>query len=787
VTGSRDPLLVAAILLATPAVAVSASPGEVQRVDFERHVVPLLSKLGCNTGACHSSFQGKGGLRLSLFGSEPDRDYLALTRDGLGRRADPASPDHSLVLLKATGTVPHGGGKRLERGSWMYAVLRDWVASGCGRIPGSGRVRHLDVQPGEYLFGRSEEEVNLRVQAAYEDGTTADVTRFCEFRVKDEAVATASSAGTIQTIGPGETPIIISCKGDFAIARVLVPADHTLPWPDLPVANRVDEEVFARLRRLRILPSDLSSDTDFLRRVSIDTIGSLPSNDEVRAFLADVRPDKRMRKIDELLCHPRHASLWALRLCDVTGCNVDAFDGPMEMRGKRAQLWHDWFRRRIAENAPWDQIVHGVLCATSREGQDVVPWLRQEGKRNEALRRGFDDTYPQRRTLDLFWRRGSGEEYFPLEQMGELTAAAFLGLRLECAQCHKHPFDRWTQADYRAYANVFAQLEHGAAIETTSAIMDYLEQRRRTPDRAAPPLPRVQEVYLRSDRLRRLPDPETGASLAARAPGGPEITYQGDAREALFRWLVQPHNPFFARALVNRVWAHYFGAGLVEPVDAFSIANPATNQRLLDVLSREFVQSGFDLRRLEGLILTSRTYQLSSMPNRTNAGDHTHHSHALPRPMLAEVVVDVLADALGVPEPLDADVRPGSRAIDTASNRVRSPHLARIFAVFGRPARAVTCDCERPRGPALPQTLFLMTDPVLLKRIREGRLARLQAAMRSDPEIIEELFLATLSRYPEQAEKEAALAHVQHAPNRAAGLADTLWALINTREFILQH
>jgi hypothetical protein len=776
------------LLFSTSAPATILLPGgEVRDVSFERHVVPLLGKLGCNAGACHGSFQGKGGLRLSLFGSEPDRDYLALTRHGLARRIDPGQPDRSLILQKATGEVPHGGGKRLRRGSWMHAVLSEWIATGARGQAGSGRLRALQVYPAEQVFRRVGEGSPLRVEATYADGTTADVTRFCEFRVKDEAIAEALPDGTIRAIAFGEARIIVSYKGDIAVARALVPAANDLPRLHVPAANLIDEEVFAKLRRLRVPPSELCDDSDFLRRVTIDSIGSLPSPADVRAFLNDKEPDKRTRKVQELLRHPRHASLWALRLCDVTSCNVDALDGPAELHGKRAQLWHDWFRRRIADNVSWDRIAHGVLCATSREGNDVLTWLRQEGKRDQTMRQGHDNSYAERPTLDLFWRRGIGEDFFPLEQMAELTATAFLGVRLECAQCHKHPFDHWTQADYRAYANVFAQLEHGASIETTAALADYLEARRRAPSKAGPALPRVQEVYLRTDRLRRLPDPETGSVLPARAPGGPLITYDGDAREALFRWLVQPDNRFFARALVNRTWAHYFGAGLVEPVDAFSAANPPTNERLLDALAKDFITHGFDLRRLEHLILTSRTYQLSSRPSPANASDHTHHSHAHLRPMLAEVVVDVLSDALGVPEPLGGDVRPGARAIDLASNRVYQPHLARTFTVFGRPARAATCDCERPHGPALPQTLFLMTDSVLLKRIREGRLARLLADKRSDSEIIEELCLATLSRYPQAAEMEAAMNQVRRARDRASGLADIFWALLNTREFILNH
>jgi hypothetical protein len=756
-------------------------------VDFERHVAPLLGKAGCSTGACHGSFQGRGGLRLSLFGHEPEKDFLALTRGGMGRRVDVADPDRSLVLLKASGRVPHGGGKRFDRHSWAYGVFRDWIASGCGYRADSGRVARMEVVPGEHDFARPGEAVALRVRVTFADGEAADVTSFCEFRLKDDTVADVSPAGVVRGLSPGDTAVVVAYRGQLATARVFVPARHGLPWPDPPAANWIDDEVFAKLRRLRILPSDLSGDAEFLRRVTVDTTGGLPSPDEVRGFLADSRPDKRERKVDELLAHPLHAALWATRLCDVTGCNVETMDGPPELRGKRARLWHDWLRRRLAANVGLDQVVRGILCATSREGEDVEPWVRREAALDQSLRKGFDAPYARREGLDLFWRRYSGEDYFPLEQMAEQTAAAFLGVRLECARCHKHPFDRWTQADYRAFANVFAQVQYGSSPATTAAVADYLERRRRDPAHAGPPLPRVQEVYLETGHLRRLEDPDTGGPLPARAPDGPTIGYQGDAREALWRWLSRPDNPFFSRNLVNRVWAHYIGRGLVEPVDGFSVANPPSNERLLDALARDFAAHGYDLRRLERQILLSRTYQLSSVPNATNASDRTNHSHAQARPMLAEAVVDVLNDALGTHEDPGPDAPPGSRAVEVASNRVRAEHLARLFRVFGRPARAAACDCERPRDPSLPQTLFLMTDPEILKKIRQGRLARLLASGRSDDQVIEELFLASLSRFPEARERRAALEHVRAAKDRGEAFADVVWALINTREFILNH
>jgi hypothetical protein len=759
-------------------------------VSFERHGASLLGTLGCNAGSCHGSFQGKGGFRLSLFGHAPEQDYLALTRDGLGRRVNPADPDRSLVLLKPAAQVAHEGGRRFARGSWQYQVFREWIAHGARWSAGRGTVRRLEVRPEEHRFHRPGETVRLAVTVEFDDGTRADLTPFCDFRARDDSVAEVSPAGEVRGLRPGDTALIVSYRGHLVTARVLVPVpvESGFVYPPVPEANYIDREVFAKLRRLNLVPSDLCGDADFLRRVTIDTIGSLPAPAEVRAFLADRNPHKRAKKVEELLAHPLRAALWATKLCDLTGNNVDVLEDPAELRPKRAKMWHDWFRRRIADNVPYDQIVRGVLCATSRDGLDVAAWMKQEAARTEAARQGFASDYADRPSLDLFWRRTGGDDFFPLEQMAERTAAAFLGVRIECAQCHKHPYDRWTQRDYRAYANVFAQVKFGSSPELRAATQALLDERRQAgPATTGPPVPRLREVYVSNQSLRRLSHPETNGSLKPMALGGPEIDLDRDARAQLFAWLVRPDNPFFARSLVNRVWAKYFGTGLVEPVDNFSVANPPSNERLLDALARDFVAHGYDLRHLERTILNSRTYQLSALPNATNADDRHNFSRAAVRRLPAEVVVDVLNAALGVTEDFGPDVPPGSRAVEIAPNRIRNEHLAYIFRIFGRPARTAACDCERSMEPALPQTLFLLTDPTLLNKITTGRLQKLLAEQKTDEEILDELFLATLGRFPDANEKRSALEYVQDKKDRQAAFVDTLWALLNTREFILNH
>jgi hypothetical protein len=686
--------------------------------------------------------------------------------------------------------MPHEGGLRFPGGSWPHQLIRAWIAQGAKQRPGHGTVKRLDVRPREHCFAGPRETVALQVVAEFTDGSREDVTPFCAFRVKDDYIADAAATGEVRGLHAGDTAVVISYGGNLATARVLVPAPATpgFVYPNVPQVNFIDRQVFAKLRKLRIVPSDLSGDAEFLRRVTLDTIGTLPTPEQVREFLADTRPDKRIRKIDELLAHPMHAALWATRLCDITANNLDVMEDPAELGPKRAKMWHDWFRKRIAENVPYDQIVRGVLTATSREGQGVKEWIGREVRLHEQLRHGFETNYADRAGLDLFWRRLTNEDFFPLEQMGELTATAFLGVRLECAQCHKHPFDRWTQADYRAWANIFGQTKFGSSPEVTATVANLLEQRRKAPPgEAGPPLPRLREVYVSNEPLRRLRDPETGGRLPARALGGPEIALESDARVRLCDWLTASDNPYFARAFVNRVWAHYLGVGLVMPVDSFSAANPPSNEPLLDALAEEFIGHSFDLRHLERAILNSRPYQLSSRPNATNAEDRGNYARAYARRLMAEVVADALDAALGVTEERGPGLPPRCLAIEVAPNRVQNEHLAMIFRTFGRPARTTTCDCERSADPAVPQTLFLMSDPALLKKLTTGRLAKLLAEKRTDGDVVEELFLATLSRHPDERERKAALAHIAGKKDRARGCADVLWALINTREFILNH
>ena len=791
----------AASVLTTPS-SVSAAVdmpggGKLDKVDFERHVMSLFSKAACNNGSCHGSFQGKNGFRLSLFAFEPDRDYAALTREIQGRRLDRVDPDASLLLLKATGAMKHDGSARFSRGSWQYNIFREWITQGCNWEKGSGQVESLSMTPKEYIVCESGKTAQVRITAKFSDGSEEDITPFCDYRVQDDAIASMSILGEITANRPGDSGLSISYRGNVVSARILVPAPAKpgFQYPKVAEVNYIDREVTDKLRMLNMIPSGMSTDNEFLRRVYVDTIGSLPTPDEVRAFLADTRTDKRTRKIDELLAHPLHAALWATKLSDVTGNNTAALENPQQYQPVRSQQWHDWLRKRLADNMPYDEIVKNIVTATSREGLTPQEWIEQTKKVDEGGAKGFDTTaYADRKTLDLFWRR---QQQVPADQWSQKVAAAFLGVRLECAECHKHPYDRWTQADYRAFANVFTQMtfnQNQFSSTEVKKLADALNAERRgdtTVKKNNNQLNVVRELWIGGGQGRLMTDPVSNQTLKPKAPLGPEFVLKSgqDVRVELFQWLRSPDNPFFANSFVNRIWAHYYGIGLVDPVDDFSLANAPTNARLLEALARDFIDSKYDIRALEKRILLSRTYQQTATPNETNKFDKVNYARSYVRSMMAEVVVDVLNSALGINESYGNDVPANKRVIEIGSSRFANQNVAYALRIFGRPPRTTACDCERTMEQALPQTLYRMTDQTTLGKLRNNsnRLMTLLKTKKSDSEILEELFLATMTRVPNEDEKEAFMEHRKNESDRTSAFVDVLWALINTREFVLNH
>jgi hypothetical protein len=786
-------LLTSPVSAAAPSTAPTPAKKPGEKVDFERHIMGLLGRLGCNSGSCHGSFQGKGGFRLSLFGYDPEFDYQALTREGQGRRINPVDPDSSLLLLKASGAVEHGGARRFGKDSEAYATIRQWIVGGMSRDKGSGTIQSVNVTPSEQAFTRSGETGQLKVEATFADGSKEDITLLSDYRTNDEAVATVTPGGVVSGKRPGDTAIIVTYRGQVLPVRVLVPMTPPagFKYTKVPEVNYIDREVFAKLKRLNIQPSDLAGDAEFLRRVSIDTIGSLPTPDEVREFVADKDPNKREKKIDELLKHPLHAALWATKFSDITGNNTDSLENPVNLKPRLSQMWHDWFRRRVQENMPYDEIVKGVLTATTREGREIKEFVDAEVKLKEQLNEGFVSDYSRRDTLDLFWRR---QQRVTIDQWGEKTAVAFMGVRVECAQCHKHPFDRWTQVDYRSYANLFAPINVGISPDSRKAIADaQAEIQKKNEGKNRNQIPQIRELFVDANIANRglLTHPETNAALTPKALGGPEIKFEAgkDPRLALYEWLRSPDNPYFSRSFVNRVWGHYFGIGIVHPVDDFSLANPPSNDKLLDALARDFIDNKFDLRKLEKTILMSRTYQLSSTANATNKQDNSNYSKSYVRPVMAEVVVDVINTALGVTESFGQDAPNGAKAIEVGSTRIQNPALREAFRVWGRSPRTMACDCERATEATVANKLYLIADPTLQQKFRDPRncVKEVLAKCKTDDMLVEELFLRTLSRLPTEKEREKSLGYLSKERDRAVAASDILWALINTTEFVHNH
>jgi hypothetical protein len=771
--------------------------GTIKQVDFERHIMGLLSKVGCNSGSCHGSFQGKNGFRLSLFGYEPSIDFASLTRDNFGRRVNTVKPDDSLVLLKATGQMAHDGAMRFGKNGWVYNVFREWINSGAKWTPGSGKIEKLEVTPKDFALLTDDKPQQVKVTATFADGTTEDITPFCDFRITDDSIAALSPLGQLTARTPGDAGLTILYRGSIQAIRVLVPAPSKGAYPKVPEVNFIDKEVFAKLKMLNMVPAELAADVTFLRRIYIDTTGQLPTAEEVREFIADKDPKKREKLIDKLLQNPLHAAIWATKLSDVTGNNTQALENPAPTQPKRSQMWHDWLRKRFADNVPYDELVRDIITATSLDDRKPDEWIEFVKKVDEQAAKGFTTDYPEKKTLDLFWRR---QQAVPIEIWGEKVAVAFLGVRLECAQCHKHPTDRWTQDEYWAFANLFTQVSFNAN-QFSSTDLKKLADAENAERRSKLPMGANQNNIMLVREMfaaptvgtKGKPNPATNKFPTPKALGGPEIPQKTgvDSRVKLAEWMTAPENPYFARSFVNRVWAHYFGIGLVHPVDDFSLANPPTNARLLNALADDFIKSKYDIRSLERNILLSRTYQLDYKTNESNKFDKNNFSHAYIRPLMAEQVVDVLNAALGVDETfVTQDAAPaGTRVVEVGSSRLASPNLAYALRIFGRPPRTTACDCERAAEPALPQTLFRMTDQSILQKFTDanGRAAKLGKTKLTNTELVDELFLSTLSRLPKADEKEDALKHLSGAKNRLEGITDVLWALVNTREFILNH
>lgn len=732
--------------LASALIALSMSgQAAAETPSYATDVMAVLSKAGCNMGVCHGNQNGKGGFRLSLRGQDPQFDWLVLTREQFARRANPLDPDGSLLLLKPTAQVAHQGGRRFRADSAEYRILRQWIAAGMPADPPSApTLTRLEVTPLEQVVVEPADQVQLKVEAIFSDGTRRDVTSMAVYEAASPSVSIGHD-GRVQRQAMGETTVLARyLQQQIPVRLAFVPARPDFVWTGPEPANYIDRHVFDKLRSLRMNPSELAGDTIFLRRAFLDAIGILPTADEARAFVADTRPDKRARMIDALLERPEFADWWALKWSDLLRNEEKVLDE------KGVQAFHHWIRRSIADGKPLDEFVRELITA-----------------------RGSTYANPPAN----FYRANRD----PVTR-AEAAAQLFLGVRLQCAKCHNHPFDRWTQGDYYRWAGFFARVQYK------------IVENRRQDQNDGHEFDGEQIVWMAAEG--EVKDPRTSQAMEPCFLGQPTpaIPADRDRLEELADWIVSPDNPFFARSQANRVWQQLMGRGIVEPIDDFRSTNPPANGPLLESLAADFAASGFDLKHLVRTIMNSRAYQLSSAPNETNRDDESNFSHALVRRLSAEQLFDAMSQAIGAtphfngfPPGMRAGQLPGVQAV-----RFRRGVASRddqFLVLFGKPPRLLTCDCERSTETTLGQTFQLVSGPVVNRLLTAGdnQLGQLLASGKSREAMVEELYWRTLSRPPSAEEQQGAAAYLQKASDARAALEDVLWSLVNAKEFLLRQ
>lgn len=825
------------ILLLMIASADGADPAFAKtEPSFRRHVIPLLSRAGCSSRECHGSFAGQGGFTLSLFGYDFDADHHELTQDADGgegeARVNLAEPAKSLLALKPTAQRKHKGKERFAKDSWEHQMLLRWISGGAKNdATTSGEFDRLEVLPAEIVFQAAGEKKQLQVLAHWKGGEVEDVTRITRFRTNDESVAVVSETGLVESKSGGDTHVVAFYDNGVTPIPVMLPVSELAggKFPAVRTPTKVDELVVAKLRKLGIEASAVCGDAEFLRRASLDVAGTLPTPDEVAPFLADKSPDKRARKIDELLASPGHAAWWATKMCDFTGNSAKQIfnEGVTNLNGDFSRQWWEWISRRIAKNEPYDRLVAGIVLATSRSSPEQS-YKDYALEMASYLRSREPADFAARETMPHFWARKNVQKP---EDRALSFAHAFLGVRIECAQCHKHPFDQWTKADYEQFQQFFEPLRYDAnlrrdpALNFATVTKEVREQtgggremqmreaqsteiRRRI--EAGEIIP-IHEVYVttrnpRSTIARILENARaySGRVLTPKLLGGEQVLIKeySDPREPLMQWLRSKDNPFFARAFVNRVWAAYFHRGLVEPADDLNLANPPVNAALMAYLEEEFVSHGYDMRHLHRLILSSDTYQRSWSPKASNERDERNFSRFILRRLPAEVLLDAMTLATAAKSRQRAfaagvnnrQIGPNVAAFGLAESFAGKNMPDHASVIFGKSPRETNCDCERASVPTLLQSLYTRNDPELLERI-ESRHAGAPAWItelrtageRPDDTHITEAFLRTLSRPPAADELQEARADLAAARDPLDGLRDLLWALLNTREFSVNH
>lgn len=774
-----------------PAIDVRFSAGDLQEIpDFQKHIVPMLGRLGCNGRNCHGSFQGRGGFSLSLFGYDFEMDHAGMIgkpSSGGNSRINREHPDQSLLVQKPLLGVDHEGGQRFDVESWEHRALRSWIAGGAPEIATPRELSKLIVKPSEVVFQDDGNDIPLRVIAVWEDGYREDVTPLCRFRSNDDSIAEVDQDGRVSSLAPGDSHVIAFYDNGVVAVPVMRKFSHE-SFVATPVnrAVGIDSFVLGKLNKLGIQPSKLCDDAVFLRRLSLDLTGTLPTPAEVDSFSADTADDKRMHKINELLERPAYAAWWANKLCDFTGCNPRQ---QAEVGQETSVQWYGWIYQRLRENTPYDELIRRIVLAGSR--QQNQSYAAYAAETSAYFRAESPRPFAQRETMPHYWTRRSMQEP---DQAAEAFAHNFLGIRLQCAQCHKHPFAPWTQHDYRQFSQFFESVKFGVASENRDAYQRLAKQVGLTA--------KEEGTAIRSDMLRKaqmghtipwrelyIARRDNPVSLSLLRSERVELSENDDPRLPIMAWMADSSNPWFARAIVNRVWAAYFHIALVDPPDDLSPANPPSNPQLLDWLTQQFVEHDFDLKWLQRQIVSSQTYQRSWKPNETNQDDRRNYSRSVPRRMPAEVVYDSVKQAVAGTGQLD-DVRLdlSRRAIGHLSMRLAGTYA---MDVFGKPDRAVNCDCERVNQPTLLQSVFMQNDPIIDQRLQDSGWLREIERQEADgqpldhQQLVNSAWLRTLSRRPTVAESARAMQQISRTSSATEGLRDLMWALLNTKEFIL--
>ena len=695
-------------------------------ISWKRDIMPLFTMPGCNSGACHGSARGQDGFRLSLFGFDPDGDYDRLTREMGGRRLNLAVPEESLLLRKICGEAVHTGGTRLERDSPYYDTLKQWIAAGAPRDKGDlPTVISLSVHPPSAVVRSNGQSFQLAIVATYSDGTTRDVTDLAVYRTSNKSSVAVELGGRLTTASIGEAFITAAFDTHTVGTPLIVLAEDIGAERDpRPSSNDIDHLIDARLARLRITPSPPCSDEVFLRRLYLDMVGLLPTPEERTVFLVDTTPEKRAKLIDSLLERREFIDQWVMQWAELLQIRSNT-----EIPYKSTLLYFEWLRACFANDVPIDEMTRRILHASG--GTFTTPETNFYINQSDA------------------------------KILTESIAQAFMGTRIQCAQCHNHPFDRWTQDDYYGFVSFFTQVGRKKAED-------------------------LRETIIFNSRKGEVNHPVSGKPVPPTFLGGPSPETKGhDRRSLVAEWLTSRENPFFARSLANRIWATYLGVGIVHPVDDVRVSNPPTNEELLALIAERLVASGYDIKALVREICNTAAYQRSTVVNETNSEDLRNYSHAIVRRIRAETLLDIIAQVTNVPSKFRG-LPLGARAAEIADGTTSTYFLT----TFGRAKRDTVCACEVKQEPSLSQALHLLNGDTVHDRIENGNVVGILIDKgASDPEIVHAIYVACLGRAPTAAEFADVAEELAHAGEEARRdvLNDAFWSVLNANEFIFNH